>query len=89
MKIVVDQNIRGAEATFGAHADLVFMEGRPVGREDLLDADALIIRTATRVGDALLSDAPVRFVGSTSIGTDHMDMDWLDRAGITWSNAPG
>jgi erythronate-4-phosphate dehydrogenase len=89
MKIVVDQNIRGAEATFGAHADLIFMEGRAIGRNDLLDTDALIIRTATRVDAALLSGTPVRFVGSTSIGTDHMDTDWLDGAGIAWSNAPG
>jgi len=89
VKIVVDQNIRAAEATFGAHADLVFMDGRTITRDDLLDADALIIRTATRVGASLLQGTPVGFVGSTSIGTDHLDTDWLEDAGITWSNAPG
>jgi len=89
VKIVVDQNIRGAQVTFGAHADLVFMEGRAIGRDDLLDADVLIIRTTTRVGAALLQGTPVRFVGSTSIGTDHLDIDWLEGAGIAWANAPG
>lgn len=89
MRIVVDQNIRAAEATFGAHAELVFKDGRVICRDDLLDADALIIRTATRVGASLLRDTPVRFVGSTSIGTDHLDTDWLDAAGIAWANAPG
>jgi len=89
LKIVVDRNIRAARATFGAHADLVFMDGRTIRRDDLLDADALVVRTATRVGPELLQGTPVRFVGSTSIGTDHLDIDWLTRAGIAWSNAPG
>jgi len=89
VNIVVDQNIRAAEATFGAHAKLVFMNGRAITRDDLLDADALIIRTATRVDATLLRGTPVGFVGSTSIGTDHLDTDWLEGAGITWANAPG
>jgi erythronate-4-phosphate dehydrogenase len=89
LKIVVDRNIRAAQATFGAHAEVVFMDGRAIGRDDLLDADALIVRTATRVDAGLLQGTPVRFVGSTSIGTDHLDIDWLGREGITWSNAPG
>jgi len=89
VKIVVDQNIRGAQATFGAHADLVFMEGRAIGRDALLDTDVLIIRTTTKVGADLLRGTAVRFVGSTSIGTDHLDIDWLERTGIAWANAPG
>jgi erythronate-4-phosphate dehydrogenase len=89
LKIVVDQNIRAARETFGAHADLVFMDGRAICRDDLLEADALIVRTTTRVGPALLQGTPVGFVGSTSIGTDHLDIDWLESAGIAWANAPG
>lgn len=89
MKIVIDQNIRGAEATFGDHGDLVKMNGRDITREHLADADLLIIRTATRADEALLAGSAVRFVGTTSIGTDHLDIDWLERQGITWANAPG
>ena len=89
MNIIVDQNIRGAESTFGRHAELSFMEGRSIRNEDLSDADALIIRTATRVDESLLRGTPVRFVGSTSIGIDHIDTGWLDRQDIAWANAPG
>jgi erythronate-4-phosphate dehydrogenase len=89
LKIVVDQNIRGAEDTFGHHGDLQFMEGRLISAKDVKDADVLIIRTATRVDRGLLEGSSVRFVGTTSIGTDHLDIDWLDRHGIAWSNAPG
>lgn len=89
LKIIVDQNIRGAEDTFGHHGDLQFMEGRLISAKDVKDVDVLIIRTATRVDGSLLEGSSVRFVGTTSIGTDHLDIEWLDRNGITWSNAPG
>ena len=89
MKIVIDQNIRGAESTFGRHGELTFLEGRSIRNEHLRDAEALVIRTATRVDAELLQDTPVRFVGSTSIGLDHIDTTWLDGKGIAWANAPG
>jgi erythronate-4-phosphate dehydrogenase len=89
LKIVVDQNIRGAESTFGHHGELTFLEGRAIRNGDLRDAEVLIVRTATTVDETLLRGTPVRFVGSTSIGIDHIDTAWLDRRGIAWSNAPG
>jgi erythronate-4-phosphate dehydrogenase len=89
VKIVVDRNIRGAEATFGRHGNLEFMDGRAIDRRSLREADVLIIRTATRVDEALLAGTPVGFVGTTSIGTDHLDTAWLNLAGIPWANAPG
>lgn len=89
MKIVVDRNIRGAEDTFGRHGELVFLDGREIGAEHLRDARALIIRTATRVDETLLKGSSVGFVGSTSIGTDHLDISGLERLGIAWANAPG
>ena len=89
MKILVDRNIRGAESTFGRHADLEFMDGRDIRKQHLAGMDALIIRTATRVDRTLLDGTSVGFVGTTSIGTDHLDVPYLEQAGIRWSNAPG
>ncbi|MDT8320233.1 MAG: 4-phosphoerythronate dehydrogenase [Xanthomonadales bacterium] len=89
MKIIVDQNIRIAEATFGAHATLEFMDGRAIRHSHLRNADALIVRTTTRVDESLLRGTPVRFVGSTTIGTDHLDTTWMEAEGISWANAPG
>ncbi|NCF63010.1 MAG: DUF3410 domain-containing protein [Gammaproteobacteria bacterium] len=89
MKFIVDRNIRAAEATFGQHGELIMMDGRSIRKRDLADADALIIRTATRADEQLLHDTPVGFVGTTSIGTDHLDIPWLVRQGISWANAPG
>ena len=89
MRIVVDRNIRGAEETFGAHGDLVFLDGRDISRRHLEDTEALIIRTATRGNRELLEGTAVKFVGTTSIGTDHLDIPWLNKTGIAWANAPG
>jgi erythronate-4-phosphate dehydrogenase len=89
MKIVIDQNIRGVENTFARLGELVAMDGRDIRRQHLMDADLLIIRTATRADASLLEGTPVRFVGTTAIGTDHLDIPWLGNQGITWCNAPG
>jgi erythronate-4-phosphate dehydrogenase len=89
LKIVIDQNIRGAVATFAQHGELVAMDGRDIRREHLIDADLLIIRTTTKVNADLLEGTAVRFVGTTAIGTDHLDTAWLDQQGIRWCNAPG
>mgnify|MGYP001826500977 CR=1 FL=1 len=89
MRIVVDRNIRGAEETFGVHGDLVFLDGRDITRRDLEGTSTLIVRTATRLNSDLLEGTGIEFVGTTSIGTDHLDIPWLEKAGITWANAPG
>jgi erythronate-4-phosphate dehydrogenase len=43
----------------------------------------------TRVDESLLAGSPVRFVGTATIGTDHVDTAYLERAGIGFSAAPG
>jgi erythronate-4-phosphate dehydrogenase len=65
------------------------MDGRKISAEHLRDADVLIIRTASRVDKQLLKDSRVGFVGTTSIGTDHLDIEWLEQQGTTWASAPG
>lgn len=89
LNIVVDRNIRGAEDTFGHHGRLTFLDGRSITARHLKNADALIIRTATQVDHRLLQNSPVGFVGTTSIGTDHLDIEFLDQQGICWASAPG
>lgn len=89
MRIIIDRNIRGAEATFGQLGELVPMEGRDIQKQHLDGADLLIIRTATQANAELLEGTSVRFVGTTSIGTDHLDIPWLESKGIGWANAPG
>ena len=65
------------------------MPGREIGPRHLTDCRCLITRTVTRVDAALLQDSPVEFVGTATIGTDHIDLDYLADAGIGFSNAAG
>ena len=89
MKIVADRSIPGLSQTFDLHGEIVLADGRNLSSSDLKGADALIIRSVTTVNSALLSGTSVRFVGTTTIGMDHLDTAWLDQAGIRWASAPG
>lgn len=89
LNIVADANIPGLDETFGRHGVLRRLPGRALDRALLADADVLLVRSVTPVGRDLLTDSQVRFVGSTTIGTDHLDAAWLDEQGIAWAAAPG
>jgi erythronate-4-phosphate dehydrogenase len=89
MKIAVDENIPGVSETFSLHADVTRVDGRLLRKADVRNMDALIVRSVTTVDSALLTGTSVRFVGSATIGTDHLDIPWLDQQGIRWANAPG
>ncbi|WP_444890788.1 4-phosphoerythronate dehydrogenase [Microbulbifer sp. DLAB2-AA] len=89
LKIVADENIPALEQYFGDLGTLLRYPGRTLTREQLIDADILLVRSVTRVNQSLLEGTPVRFVGSCTIGTDHLDTDWMERNGIYWSAAPG
>ncbi|UCQ12287.1 4-phosphoerythronate dehydrogenase PdxB [Edwardsiella tarda] len=89
MKIVVDENMPYAEALFGRLGQVHAVRGRPLPADALRGADALMVRSVTSVNQALLADQAVRFVGTATAGTDHVDTDWLAQAGIGFSAAPG
>lgn len=89
LSIVVDENIPAAESAFGRLGQVTLRPGRELSRADLKAADVLIVRSVTPVTATLLEGTPVRFVGSATIGTDHVDRDYLQRADIQFANAPG
>ena len=74
---------------FAEYGDIQLLAGRDIKRRHLLDADVLLVRSVTRVDAELLEGTRVVFVGSATIGTDHIDRDYLDQAGITFAHAPG
>ncbi|PRY66450.1 4-phosphoerythronate dehydrogenase [Vreelandella songnenensis] len=89
MKLIVDANIPAAERCFGEFGTLTRLPGREIGAEHVKDADALIVRSITQVNDTLLGESPVRFVGTCTIGTDHIDHAALARRNIAFASAPG
>lgn len=89
MKIVADENISNLQDFFGHFGEVRPVSGRTVTAEQLRDADVLLVRSVTQVNPALLADTPVRFVGTCTIGTDHLDLNYLAERDIAWASAPG
>lgn len=89
MLIVADENIPLIEAFFAGFGEIRRFPGRSIDRAMVQDADVLLVRSVTQVDRALLEGSNVRFVGTCTIGTDHLDLDYFQEAGITWSSAPG
>lgn len=87
--IVVDQNIPYGFEAFSSAGEVVRVPGRDIRPEQVRDATALIVRSITKVNAGLLEGSAVRFVGTCTIGTDHLDIPWLESKGIAWSSAPG
>jgi erythronate-4-phosphate dehydrogenase len=67
----------------------VVLEGRKITATDVRDAEIMAIRSTTKVDRALLEGSRVRFVGTATIGIDHMDTAYMDQQGIRWCFAAG
>ncbi|WP_455864668.1 4-phosphoerythronate dehydrogenase PdxB [Pantoea agglomerans] len=89
MKILVDENMPYARELFSRTGTVVAVPGRPVPQAELDDADGLMVRSVTKVNAELLSGKPVKFVGTATAGTDHIDEAFLQEQGIAFSAAPG
>lgn len=89
MRIVSDSNILSIKSSLQDSAELRLLPGREISREHLLDADALLVRSITRVDEDLLHGTPVKFVGTATSGTDHIDLDYLRAANIRFADARG
>ncbi|WP_095082257.1 4-phosphoerythronate dehydrogenase PdxB [Pseudomonas sp. Irchel s3h17] len=89
MLIVADENIPLLDAFFQGFGEIRRVPGRSIDRATVEQADVLLVRSVTNVSRALLEGSKVRFVGTCTIGTDHLDLEYFQQAGITWSSAPG
>ena len=89
LNIVADENIPALQAFFGPLGSIRTLAGRSMTSADLQDADVLLVRSITAVDETLLEGTGVGFVGTATIGTDHIDLAYLERRGIPFSSAPG
>ncbi|EQB99954.1 4-phosphoerythronate dehydrogenase PdxB [Photorhabdus temperata] len=89
MKILVDENMPYAEQLFQQLGDVHAISGRPVPEGALDNADAFMVRSVTKVNEELLKGSTIKFIGTATAGTDHVDQQWLSQAGIGFSAAPG
>ncbi|MCP4488218.1 MAG: 4-phosphoerythronate dehydrogenase [Gammaproteobacteria bacterium] len=89
MKIVADENIPQVAEAFKELGDVRLIPGRQIEQRHLTDCQCLLVRTVTRVNQELLKSTPVEFVGTATIGTDHIDETYLQQNSIGFSNAAG
>jgi erythronate-4-phosphate dehydrogenase len=74
VRILIDENMPVADKLFAGLGELVRLPGRQMTAEQVADADVLLVRSVTRVDEQLLAQARrLKFVGTATIGTDHID----------------
>jgi len=89
MKIVADANIPFVRECFSSVGEVEVLGGRDITSRVVADADALLVRSITPVNEELLRGSAVRFVGTATIGFDHVDLGYLERNHIGFASAPG
>jgi len=89
LRILADENIPLVREAFGTIGTIRLVPGRAVTTTAVCEADVLLVRSVTPVDAALVAGTPVRFVGSATIGTDHVDIAALQARGIAFAHAPG
>ena len=90
MKAVIDEKIPYLrDALLAMGIEVVALPGSAITAKDLADADALFVRTRTKCDAALLEGSAVRFIGTATIGYDHIDAGYCCEKGIVWTNAAG
>lgn len=89
MKVVADRQIPFLNGVLEPYAEVVYLDGEAIRAADVADADALLVRTRTACVPALLEESKVRFIGTATIGKDHIDTAWCNSQKIFWTNAPG
>jgi erythronate-4-phosphate dehydrogenase len=89
MNLIVDENIAFAQEAFSYFGKVISVDGRALTNKNVKDADALIVRSITNVNEKLLRNTRVKFIGTATIGTDHIDLDYLKSKNISFADAKG
>jgi len=86
---VADENIPHVRQAFASIGDVCILNAESITDKVCANADILLVRSVTRVDQSLLSQSRVRFVGSATAGTDHIDQAYLRKRGIQFTHAAG
>jgi erythronate-4-phosphate dehydrogenase len=89
VRIIADDKIPFLKGVLEPFAKVTYLPGNQINRKSALGSDALLVRTRTKCNSELLMGTPVKFIGSTTIGFDHIDTDYCEKNNIKWTNAPG
>lgn len=89
MKIVIEKNIPYINGILEKYAEVLYLPYAEITPDVVKDADVLLVRTRNKCNAELLEGSRCKFIGTATIGTDHIDLDYCRNHGITVKNAPG
>lgn len=90
MRILADQHIHYLDKLIPNHVELVHYDSSE-GIPRLEGFDAWVLRTVTKVNPKTVPSLPkeLKFIGTASAGTDHIDMEYLSQNHIQFDHSPG
>lgn len=89
MKFIADRAIPHISEAFSTLGDVTLLPASEILPAALAGADGLVTRTTVKISADLLSGSSIRFIGTATIGTDHIDLPYLKKEGIHLVSAPG
>jgi len=89
MKFLADKAIPHVEEAFSTIGEIQLLPADKITPDKLKGVDGLLVRTTTGIKPSLLKGSRITFVGTATIGTDHIDLPSLAENGIYLSSAPG
>jgi erythronate-4-phosphate dehydrogenase len=89
MRVVVDKNNPLVAEAFQQFGEVRALATKEITADSIREAEMVIVRSETKVTKELLRGSSVRFVGTATIGTDHVDVEYLRTNGIGFASAPG
>jgi erythronate-4-phosphate dehydrogenase len=89
IKIIADDKIPFLKGVLEPFTDIQYLPPLEITKDIIKNADALLVRTRTKCDINLLENSSVKFIGTATIGFDHIDKVYCESKGIKWINAPG
>lgn len=89
MLAIVDSAIPYLKGILEPHFVVEYLPSHAITTEKCRNADVLLIRTRTLCNATLLEGSSIQFIGTATIGTDHIDLEYCHQHQITVVNAPG
>jgi len=89
MKLLIDDAIYAHHEIFSSFGEIIALASGDINKQTVKDCDVLIVRSRTKVNEELLKGSRIKFVGSTVVGLDHIDEDYLKQNNIVFSSAQG
>lgn len=89
IRIVADAHIPFLRGVLEPYADVRYLPAAEIRRESIQGSAALLIRTRTKCDAWLLDGSRIVFIGTATIGHDHIDTAYCEANRIRWVHAPG